>query len=234
MKMSIRAMAKFDAIVTSVRHRLSYSYEGLLLAPPGWADQALLYGMHKQMFMRVGGDEEVLRDSRDQLVVLRDFIIAGDDSDSPLNTSESRIFEETVRQAEADFDREYQDHEWQPLVARLVLDIKLAFPAVDRHEEAIDILSPLCESLEAKSLVPSVIEPVSLETADPHNLSFAQELSLFQGAELFLSHPLHENEAVSRIRDLFPNCPAHLIGTKVRLSGGKKEKHSISFRVRQF
>ncbi len=43
MKMTHRSMAKFDAIAANVRRELSIPFEGLLVPPPRWQDEAYLF-----------------------------------------------------------------------------------------------------------------------------------------------------------------------------------------------
>ena len=234
MQLSCRSMAKFDAVVANVRRALSYLYEGLLLPPPRWEDEAQLYGKDKQLVVLAGVDEEVIRDSPYQQVVLRDFVVVGQDADWPLSDSESRTFAQSVLLADAAFERDYQKGEWHPQVARLIVEVKLAVPVADNQATLRDLLSPLRDALEATLILPSWPEPIDLETVDPLDRAFVLEMSLFLAAELQLPQPLQEQDAVRRIRQYFPLCPTSLIGTKIRLSRSGTSQHSISFRVRQF
>lgn len=227
-------MAKFDAVVADIRRELSYPFEGLQVPPPRWEDEAFLGGTDKQLVVLAGTDEEVLRNFPYQQVALRDFVVAGQDADFPLSKTESQVFAKTIHTAEDAFERRYQGGEWHPQVARLIVELKLTSPVADNHATRRDLLAPLREVLEATLILPPLPEPIDLETVDPVHREFDLEMSLFLAAELQLPQPLQEQVAVHRIRNCLPQCPANLIGTKVRLAGAKASQHWISFRVRQF
>ncbi|HWE93980.1 MAG TPA: hypothetical protein VG269_08465 [Tepidisphaeraceae bacterium] len=235
MKLSYRSMAKFDAIAANVRRELSIPFEGLLVPPPRWEDQAYLFDADKHFVVFTSADEEVLRDFPRQQVALRDFVVIGGDVDFPLSETESHIFEKTVRMTDESFERQYQGDEWHPQVARLIVELKLASPATDVDAARRNLLSPLRDVFGAALILPWLPEPIDLTTADALTREFIRETSLFLPAELQLPEPLQEEAAVQRIRKCFPECPRNLIGAKkIRLAGAGPSQDWISFRVRQF
>jgi hypothetical protein len=184
--------------------------------------------------MLAGVDKELLRNFPYQQVALRDFVVAGQDADFPLSETESQTFDKTVRMTDEAFERRYEGDEWHPQVARLIVELKLASPVADNNAARTDLLSPLRDVLEAMLILPPLLEPIDLETVDRVQSEFDLEMSLFLAAELQLPKPIQEQEAVHRIRNCLPQCPANLIGTKVHIAGTNPSQHSISFRVRQF
>lgn len=232
--MSYRSMAKFDAIVSNVRREMSYSFEGLQIPPPLWEDEAFLSDQNKQLVVLAGIDEKVLRNFPYQQVSLRDFVVAGQDADFPLNKTESQLFTQSVHAADDAFERAYQGGEWHPQVARLIVELKLASPAANYDEARMSLLSPLRDVFDAMLILPSLPEPANLNDIDPAHREYILETGLFLAAELQFPHPVQEQEAVHRIQSCFPQCPANLIGAKVRLAGASPCQHWISFRVRQF
>lgn len=234
MKLSSRSMAKFDAVAANVRRELSFPFEGLQVPPPLWDDEAYLFDADKHLVVFTSVDKEVLRKFPRQKVVLRDLVVVGDDVDFPLSESESHVFENTVRKTDESFECRYQGDEWHPQVVRLIVELKLASPVADNDAARRDLLSPLRDVLEATLILPPLPEPIDLETVDPVHHRIDLERSLFLTAELQLPQPLQEEEAVRKIRNCLPQCPANLIGTTVRLAGASPGQRWIRFRVRQF
>jgi hypothetical protein len=234
MKLSNRARARFDAVVAHIRRELSIPFEGLLTALPRWEDQALLYDMDRQLLVRAGVDSELLRNYPYLQVALSEFVVAGEDADYPLSKAESVAFVRAVRTANDEFERLLEGGEWQPQVARLILELKLTSPSSDIDSTRRDILRPLCDVLEATPILPPILEPLDLDSINPIHREYHQEMSLFLAAEIQLHEPLGEHKAVELLQKILPQCPSSIVGNEVRFAVSCPCEHWISFRVRQF
>jgi hypothetical protein len=229
-----REQARFDVVVAQIRHDLSYSFEGLLMAPARWDDQAVLYDMDKQLVVRAGSDSELLSNYPYQQVALSEFIVAGEDADYPLSETESTVFARAVRTANANFNGLLEGREWQPQVARLIVELELKSHGADIDSMRRRILAPLCDVLEATPILPPLLDQMDLDSIDAIDREYCQNMSLFLPAEIQLHKPLKEDMAVELIRKVLPQCPSSIVGSKYGFMDFRPSEHWISFRTRQF
>jgi hypothetical protein len=229
-----REQARFDVVVAQIRHDLSYSFEGLLMAPARWEDQAMLYDMDKQLVVRAGSDSELLCNYPYQQVALSEFIVAGEDADYPLSETESTVFARAVRTANAKFNGLLEGGEWQPQVARLIVELELKSQATDIDSMRRRILAPLCDVLDATPILPPLLNQMDLDSIDAIDREYCQKMSLFLPAEIQLHKPLEEDKAVELIRKVLPQCPSSIVGSKYGFMDFSPNEHWMSFRTRQF
>lgn len=234
MSSSTREQARFDIVVSQIRHELPFPFEGLLMAPPPWDDQAILYDLDKQLIVRCRCDTEPLPNYPYQQVPLPEFVVSGEDADYPLSDSESVIFAKAVREANDKFEYLLVRGEWQPQVARLILELQLKSPEKDIDSMRRMILAPLCDILEATPILPPLLEQIASDSISPIDCKLNQELSLFLPMEIQLRKPLREHKAVELIREVLPQCPCSIVGGKCGFEVSSPFEHWMSFRTRQF